>query len=162
MLTGAPGSGKSALADILRELAPGVAVIDMDDFLEPAGSLTRVDLRSDEARSLWPAYNDLCLTMVATVVQSGVDCVLLTPLTPDEVDGSGVRATLPTTIQWGVLDCADGVRLDRLRRRGATEAMVDDAISDAADLRAIGCLVIANDGDVRDAAVRVQEWIEAS
>jgi hypothetical protein len=162
MLTGAPGSGKTALRGVLRDLLTGMVVIDMDDFIEPASALAGVDLRRDEARGKWPAYNDLCLAMVTSVLGSGADCLLLSPLTPDEVEASQLRPQLPERIRWGVLECAEGPRRERLEARGLGEDSVREAVADAADLRRLGAPVIPADDDLAATAAAVRAWVEGA
>jgi hypothetical protein len=159
MIAGAPGSGKTSLRDLLRGRVPGMTVIDMDDFLNAAGALAGANLRSNAARSLWEPYNDLCLTLAASVVQSGVDLLLLTPLCPSEVDRSPVRSMLPTHIEWAVLDCDDGTRHRRLRDRGDALESIDEALTDARQLRELGCVVISNDRDIQDVVDAVVAWL---
>ena len=80
VLTGAPGSGKTASLAAVRERLAGVVVVDMDAFLDAGSAPAGADLRS--AARHWPAYTRLCRQLVATVLDSGVDCLLLTPLEP--------------------------------------------------------------------------------
>ena len=161
LLTGAPGSGKTAVVADLRRLLPGVVVLDMDDFL-PAGSrLAGVDLRHPSAAERWPAYNDLCLGFAGTVLGAGHDVLLLSPLTPAEVDRSSAAPVLGAA-RWAVLDCADGTRRRRLAARSCSERAVADALADAAELRALGLPVLRSDaGDVAGTAGRIAAWARA-
>jgi predicted kinase len=134
VLAGAPGSGKTAVAPYLRRLLPGLVVLDMDEFLPAGGRLAGVDLR--HASDRWPAYNDVCLTLVASVLVAGHDVLLLSPLTPDELDRS-VAAPLLGKVRWAVLDCSEPSRRARLEARSATEDDVQEALVDAAALRAL-------------------------
>ena len=95
------------------------------------------------AADRWPAYNDLCLGLVAAVLAAGHDVLLLCPLTPDEVARSAADLG---TVRWLVLDCSDATRRRRLRTRpgGATDE--PGAVADAAELRALGVPVLPNDG----------------
>ena len=114
MLSGAPGSGKTAVAPGLRRALPGVVVLDLDQFLEAGSRLAGLDLRQRSAADRWPAHNDLCLTYVSAVLAAGHDVLLLSPLTPDEVRRSTAAPALGG-IRWAVLDCSDASRLNRLR-----------------------------------------------
>jgi predicted kinase len=153
VLTGAPGSGKTAVAPGLSAALPGVVVLDMDQFLEAGSRLAGTDLRSQAAADRWPAHNDLCLTLVAAVLAAGHDVLLLCPLKPDEV-GRSVAAPALGHIHWTVLDGSDATRRKRLSSR--TDVEIDDqgAVADAAELRGLGLLpVLHNDGITIDDAV---------
>jgi predicted kinase len=153
VLTGAPGSGKTAVAPGLRAALPGVVVLDMDQLLEAGSRLAGTDLRSQSAADRWPAHNDLCLTFVAAVLAAGHDVLLLCPLTPDEVRRSTAAPTLGRVL-WTVLDCSDATRRQRLSSRTDAEATDDHGASaDAAELRGLGLPVLHNDDITLDAAV---------
>jgi AAA domain len=143
VLTGAPGSGKTAVVPGLRAALPGVVVLDMDQFLDAGGRLAGLDLHEQAAADRWPAYNDLCLSFVAAVLAAGHDVLLLCPLTPDEVGRSAVALG---TVRWLVLDCSDATRRHRLRTRPGAATDADGAVADAAELRALGLPVLRNDG----------------
>ncbi|HEY6746654.1 MAG TPA: AAA family ATPase [Mycobacteriales bacterium] len=150
ILTGAPGSGKTAVAPGLRAALPGVVVLDLDQFLDAGGRLAGLDLHEQSAAGRWPAYNDLCLSLVAAVLAAGHDVLLLCPLTPDEV---GRTAAALGIVRWMVLDCSDATRRRRLRTRPGEPTDADAAAADAAELRALGLPVLHNDGISIDAAV---------
>lgn len=61
LVTGAPGSGKTAVLADLRGLLRGVVVLDMDEML-PAGSrLAGIDLRQSSAPGIGlPTTNCAC------------------------------------------------------------------------------------------------------
>ncbi len=151
MLSGAPGSGKTAVAPGLRTALPGVVVLDLDQFLEAGSRLAGLDLRQRSAADRWPAHNDLCLTFVSAVLAAGHDVLLLSPLTPDEVRRSTAAPALGG-IRWAVLDCSDASRLNRLRTRSPAEADGHDALADAAELRELGLPILRNDDASIDAA----------
>ena len=160
MLTGAPGAGKTAVAPGLRAALPGIVVLDLDEFLDAGGRLAGLDLRQEAAADRWPAYNDLCLTFIATVLATGHDVLLLSPLTPQEVRRSTAAPDLGD-IRWAVLDCSDAHRLGRLRARRATHDTTG-ALADAAELRGIGHPIIRNDDITIDAAVDlIARWARA-
>jgi hypothetical protein len=154
VLAGAPGAGKTAAVGPLRQVLGGVVVLDMDEFLEPAGVLAGADLHV--AAEHWPAYGELCQRLVGAVVASGVDCLLLTPLEPDEVGPRFAGA------RWAVLDCADGMRRQRLARRPMDPAGIEDALRDAAWLRTLGLPVLSSAGTVADTGRAVADWVRAS
>jgi len=158
LVTGAPGSGKTAVVGDLRRLLPGVVVLDLDEFL-PAGSrLAGVDLTEPSAAQRWPAYNDLCLALVAAVLRAGHHLLLLAPLTPAEVARSAAAPVLGP-VRSAVLDCADATRRHRLAPRSYAEPVVLAALADAADLRALGLPVLRSDtGDVTATAELIAVW----
>jgi dephospho-CoA kinase len=152
VLSGAPGCGKTAALASIRRRLQGVVVIDMDAFLDAASALAGADLRY--AADRWPAYNALCRALVATVVDSGADCLLLTPLEPREIPG-----WRPGEVAWAVLDCPDRVRRERLVRRGMPAGEIADAVHDAGQLRRLGLPIIPSTGTVADTAARVAAWV---
>lgn len=134
-LSGAPGSGKSALAPLLAGRAAGAfAVFDMDEILDDAGGLLGMPIASRGAESAWPAYNDLWLRFAALVVRSGVPVLLLGPLLPHEVTASPARQ-LFTDVRFALLDCTDDERTTRLQRRGWPADRITSALADAAAAR---------------------------
>lgn len=155
VLAGAPGSGKTASLTAVRELLAGVVVIDMDAFLDAVSALAGADLR--DATQHWPAYTELCRELVATVLDSGVDCLLMTPLEPREIPAWPVGV-----VTWAVLDCPDAIRRDRLSRRGMTKDQIEDAAHDAGVLRRLGLPVIPSTGTVAETAARVAAWVRSS
>ncbi len=155
VLTGAPGSGKTAALAAVRERLAGGVVVDMDAFLDAGSALAGADLRY--AAGHWPAYTELCRQLVATVVDSGVDCLLLTPLEPREVPAWPVGE-----VAWAVLDCPDPVRRERLTRRGVAEDQVEHAVRDAAVLRRLRLPVIPSAGTVAETAARVAGWVSSA
>jgi AAA domain len=149
VLAGAPGAGKTAVLPVLRERLGGMVVVDMDAFLDAGSELARADLRY--TAEFWPAYTALCRQLVGTVLESGVDCLLMTPLEPRE-------AVAWPAGQWAVLDCADAARRDRLARRGMTGPQIEDAVADAARLRTLGLPVLGSDGTVAETAGTIARW----
>lgn len=159
MVSGAPGSGKTAVVPAVRTALAGVVVLDLDQFLEPGCRLAGLDLRRPAAADRWPAYNDLCLTFVAVVLAAGRDVLVLSPLTPEEVRRSSAAPVLGE-VRWAVLDCSDTCRLGRLRSRGDADADIAGALADAADLRGLGLPVLRTDGMGVDAAAGlVSRWV---
>jgi hypothetical protein len=151
VLTGAPGSGKTASLAAVRDRLAGIVVVDMEAFLDAGSALAGADLRY--AADHWPAYTELCLQLVGTVVDSGVECLLLTPLEPRELPAWPVGK-----VTWAVLDCPDAVRRQRLIQRGMPEDQIEDAVHDAAVLRRLGLPVILSTGTVAETAARIATW----
>ena len=159
MLSGAPGSGKTAVAPVLRAALPGAVVVDLDQFLQAGSRLAGLDLRQHVAADRWPAYNDLALAFVSTVLTAGHDVLLLSPLTPDEVERSTVAPDLGD-VRWAVLDCLDATRLNRLRARTTADTDEAGALADAAELRALGFPIVHNDDITIDAVAElIARWV---
>ena len=156
VLTGAPGSGKTAsLVPLRQRLAGVVVVVDMDAFLHAGSALAGADLRYAAAH--WPAYTRLCRQLVGAVVDSGVDCLLMTPLEPREVPGWPAGE-----VAWAVLDCPDPVRRHRLAQRGMRPEEIDAAVHDAAALRRLTLPLIPSTGTIPETAARIAAWVVGS
>ena len=160
VLVGAPGSGKTAALAELRAALPGTVVLDMDDFLDAGSALAGIDLHEDAAAALWPAYDALCVELVGAVVEAGVDVLLLTPMTPDQVEVAPGRGRLGP-IAWAVLDCPDEVRRGRLARRPMDGAGIRSAIEDARELRELRLPILPSSGTVTDTATRIAAWVRS-
>lgn len=124
-----PGTGKSTVLTHLVARARGTAVVaDIDEVLD-GGSLLGVRIADASAAPIWPAYDRLWERITGFTTRAGFDMVLLTQV-PDRV--SALDGT--TLIGWEV---DDTVRADRLRRRGESDSVIDDAHSDARTLRGL-------------------------
>ena len=132
-MTGAPGAGKSATLVELLGRRTDYLFFDVD-WLADAGS--RLSGRSIyEDASTWPAYRALWLDVLAGVARNGRQPVWFGPW--NAADLAETNAADRWQVEWLLLDCADDVRRTRLRRRpGWTAAMEDEAVEDAAQLRA--------------------------
>jgi hypothetical protein len=134
VVLGAPGSGKSTVVPLLKDLLPSHVIVDWDDFMTPAAALAERDIRTHP--ETWPAYRQL--------VRSVVDCLAGWPVvlvgvgTPDELQGWPVSS-------WLVLDCSDRERSHRLKQAGRS-ADAPDAVADAAQYRSLGLPVVDTSG----------------
>jgi broad-specificity NMP kinase len=127
---GAPGSGKSTVAPLLRRVLSGHVVLDWDAYMRAASELAGRDIRRDP--TTWPIYRRLMRAIVDTILP--LPLIVLGVCTPDELGGWPIDS-------WIVLDCADEERERRLANNGdATD--VEDALADAARYRALGLQVI--------------------
>jgi len=131
---GAPGSGKSTVAQPLAALLPEHAVLDWDAFMVPAAALAGRQISHSPAT--WPAYRLLVRAVLDSVRHLPV--VLLGVGTPAELTGWPIDA-------WAVLDCTDQERRRRLAHRGAAES-IPGAIQDAREYRSLGLPVIDTTG----------------
>lgn len=157
ILSGAPGSGKTAVLSELCPLLPGVVVVDMDEFLAVGSRLAGTNLTHASAAPRWPHYNDLCLSFAAAVLRAGHHVLMLSPLTPAELNRS-TAAPFLGDVRWAALDCADTTRRSRLSRR-LSEDQIDEALADAADLRALGLVLLSSDtASVEATAQTIAEW----
>jgi broad-specificity NMP kinase len=127
---GAPGSGKSTIAPLLRDLLPSYVIVDWDDFMTPAAALAGRDIRTHP--ETWPAYRQLVRSVLDSLPNQRV--VLIGVGTPDELVGWPIGA-------WLVLDCSDRERCRRLTQAGRS-ADAPHAIADAAEYRSLGLPVL--------------------
>ena len=150
IVTGAPGSGKSSVAAALIAQRPPFLVFDADWLLDAASALAGRAL--SEAEESWPAYRRLWLAIAGMIDRNGHEVALFIPVEPVEL-----MAVLPDhwrdRLRWYLLDCADGTRRDRLAARGWTLAAIDEAITDATELRCrIGARIDTTDTTATEAA----------
>jgi shikimate kinase len=127
---GAPGSGKTTVAPILRRLLRDFVVLDWDAYMRAASELAGRDVRRDP--STWPSYRQLLRSVIDSVHPSPL--VVLGVCTPDELAGWPIET-------WMLLDCSD----DERRRRLLADfdaAEVEDALTDAARYRDLELPVI--------------------
>jgi broad-specificity NMP kinase len=135
---GAPGSGKSTVAQPLAARLPAHVVLDWDAFMDASAALAGREISRNP--DTWPAYRQLVRAVLDTMKHLPV--VLLGVCTPTELAGWPVDA-------WVVLDCTDQERRLRLRRRSAPDD-VREAIRDASEYRALGLPVIDTTGQPPD------------
>lgn len=131
---GAPGSGKSTITSALAGLLPGHAVLDWDEFMEPAAALA--GQRIPENPGTWPAYRELVHAVIGTIAHLPV--VLLGVCTPDELKDWPIDA-------WVLLDCTDKERQRRLSRHASPQRLAD-AIRDGHQYRQLGLPTIDTTG----------------
>ncbi|MGP5197954.1 hypothetical protein ACTXKN_02240 [Brachybacterium alimentarium] len=123
-----PGTGKSTVLPHLVEIARGHAVVaDIDEILED-GALLGVPIADQSASENWPAYNRLWARIAGFVTRADIPIILL-----DQVPGAEEPRD-PALLGWQIDDV---LRADRLRARGDSDAVVEDAAADALVLRSI-------------------------
>lgn len=149
---GAPGSGKSTVAQPLAELLPTHVVLDWDIFMEPAAALAGREITGYP--ETWPAYRQLVGAVVSAIAHLPV--VLLTVCTPEELPGWPIDA-------WVLLDCSDQERRQRLAQQASPDRLTE-GIHDATDDRLLGLPVIDTTGhtpaEVADALARFVRRLE--
>lgn len=160
-VVGAPGVGKTTLLPALVRLGRGIVVMDQDELFED-GALLGLPITDPEAGPpIWPAYNRMWDRIIHIVRRAGHPVLLLSG-TPSPDDAS-FDEDVDGPVYWVLLDCADELRLSRLRARGWPTDWIDDAMSDAAQSRKRFPNVIST--DVADAdliARRVLAWVSTA
>jgi hypothetical protein len=132
VITGAPGAGKSTTLAAFRRLQSPLLAFDMDWLLAAASHLAGKAIRTELAT--WPAYNALWFEIVGMIVQNHQRPLLFSRLDPQDL--MQYSPSWWTRVESLLLDCADPVRRLRLQQRpGWTEAMIEEALHDAASLR---------------------------
>ena len=114
LVTGASGSGKTACLDILRQRNPQVVWYDFDEVGVPANADKRWRHRTTEywlERAIENQAKGLDTCINGNIILGEV---LACPSAP-EINGLAVC----------LLDCADVVRIDRLRARGSNGANME-------------------------------------
>jgi hypothetical protein len=90
------GSGKSAVASLLRESLRTEVVVDWEALMAAASELAGRDVR--RSPTTWPGYDRLVRAVVEAVMPSPL--VVLGVRTPDELEDWPIDA-------WVLLDCSD-------------------------------------------------------
>ena len=111
VITGASGSGKTAVLAPLTRLLRGHAVtFDVDWLLDAATAM------AGSQPIAWPAFREAWLAVAHGVAQSGTPTVLLGPLIPQHLEGLTTRRWVGT-IHYLALDCPDETRRARIEAR---------------------------------------------
>ena len=150
VVTGAPASGKSTVVPELVRLSPGnLVVMDMDEILDDNGRLLGINITSPTGAPIWPAYNALWLRITELIRRSGIPVLLLSPLLPTELPEG----------RWLHLDCPDSVRRKRLADRGYSDAEIEEALADAAEIRKHVPRSVRGDTTPERTAKSILDWI---
>ncbi|HLQ57420.1 MAG TPA: AAA family ATPase [Streptosporangiaceae bacterium] len=113
VVTGASGSGKTAIFPALARLLTGRCVtFDFNWMLDAAGAL------SGGQPVAWPAFRDARLAVAHGIAQSGMPTVLLGPLIPGHLNRLANRRWVGE-IHYLLLDCPDDLRRRRIEARPA-------------------------------------------
>jgi predicted ABC-type ATPase len=111
VVTGASGSGKTAVTVPLARMLAGRAVVFDIDWLIDAATALSGDRPLD-----WAAVRQAWLAIAHGVAQSGLPTVLLGPLMPEQLEELPARRWVGE-IRYLLLDCPDEVRRARIDRR---------------------------------------------
>jgi len=155
LVTGAPGSGKTATVEAVLKEHNDFLVFDMDWLLGAASKLAKKSVQYEP--STWQPYGELWFEFLVMVCKNGKTPVLFGPI--DE-NGIPKLATKGIKLEWLLLDCPDAVRRMRLERRNWSESQIDEAILDAAVLRK--SIVVRSDTSeqsVEDVARQIRSWV---
>lgn len=114
VVTGASGTGKSAIVEPLRRRLPGCEVFETDVILHIAA------LGWDTWRNTW-------LQLAHAIAENGRATVLCGPLTPEHLESLPGRC-LVGPIHFCNLDCPDEVMAGRLRARPAWRGWTEQRI----------------------------------
>ncbi len=156
VVTGAPGAGKSVIAEALLAYPSEALIFDIDWLTLPVSALVGQSIV--EARPLWPAYNRLWFAILEMVASNRRPAIFFSPLDPADV-ATASAMTRFDAVHWCLLVCDDATRAARLGARGWTEAMIEDALEDARTLRGQLDLVIDTSRTTPDeAAAEVYRW----
>jgi RNase adaptor protein for sRNA GlmZ degradation len=116
VVTGASGTGKTTITELLRRALPGCDVFDVDIILQVAA------LGWDTWRNSW-------LRLALAIALNGRVTVLCGSLMPDQMETLPARK-LVGPIRFCTLDCSDAELAGRLRRRPAWRGTsTEDAIA---------------------------------
>lgn len=153
VVTGASGSGKTAIFPLLANALPECAVFDMDWLIDPMSTAGPVD---------WEAFRDAWLCVAHGVAQGHRSTVLLGPLMPDWLEGLPKRRWIGP-IHFVVLDCPDEQRRARLQARPSwRERATERHLSFASYLRQNMDDVLETGTDTPEqTAQRVAAWVRA-
>ena len=126
LVTGAPGAGKSTTVEALLGLESPFTFFDLDWLAAPASALYGQDIRFAPER--WAFYGDLWWSVLTAAVKNAHTPVLFTPADPDDYKNKALPEWCGG-LEWLLLDCEDGVRLERLRQRGWSGETVGRSVS---------------------------------
>lgn len=154
LVTGAAGSGKTALRQPLIDALPECAVFDVNWLYDSTRRMSLPDAID------WTSFRDAWLAVAHGVAQGGRSTVLICTFLPDEMAVLPARRWIGDT-HFAGLDCTDDVRLARLaarsdwRRRDAAEELAF-----AGRVRSEVELVVRTDTQQPDAvAAELAAWV---
>jgi hypothetical protein len=116
VVTGASGTGKSAIVEPLRHRLPGCEVFETDAILHVAALG-------------WDAWRNTWLQLAHAIALNGRATVLCGSLLPEQLEGLPARR-LVGPIHFCNLDCPDGVLAARLRARPAWRGWTEERVTE--------------------------------
>lgn len=157
LVTGAPGSGKTATVEALLKQRNGFLVFDMDWLLGAASQLAEKSVQFDP--STWQPYGELWFEFLLMICKNAQTPILFGP-----IDEKGIPQFVAegVKLEWLLLDCADEVRIKRLKRRNWSEKKIEEALLDAAELRRE--IVLSSDTGLKsldDVVNEIKVWAES-
>ena len=159
VITGAPGSGKSAAVEAFAARRTEFVAFDIDWIMASASGLAGKDIRVNP--STWPAYNAVWFDILRGVSANGRVPVLFAPWNRGDLAVDYLPGWCDE-VRFLLLDCDDEIRRARLLERpGWTESMIQEALEDAAVLRSEVAEIIDTDGIKHsEVAVAVLVWLK--
>ncbi len=151
VVSGASGSGKSAVFAPLALALPECAVFDADWLIDPLSRTHPVD---------WQAFRDAWLSVAHGVAQARRSTVLLGTFMPEQLEQLPARRWMGP-IHFAVLDCTDESRTARLQARPPwREHAIAEHLAFAAHLRRTIEVVIDTTTDTpQQVADQVAAWV---
>lgn len=155
VVTGASGSGKTAIFPHLAAALPEYAVFDMDWLIDP--------LKTSTGSVDWDAFRDAWLSVAHGLAQGRRSTVLLGPLLPEWVESLPSRRWIGP-IRFAVLDCSDDQRRARLTQRPSwREHAIEEHLGFAAHMRrTISPVLDTTSNTPEQTALQVASWARTS
>src|SRR5688572_5078252 len=132
IVTGAPGSGKSAIVEELLKTEHDFVMFDIDWLAPSASELAGANVYF--ARAIWKPYRAMWVDILRMVQKNHRQPVLFASIDKDDVAELGHEVA--ADVSWCLLDCNEAERRKRLHdRQKWSDAMVKEALDAAAKLR---------------------------
>lgn len=156
VVTGAPGAGKSTLAQSMLLLDHEFMVFDIDWLIDEGSDLIRRNLQV--APEAWPAWGRLWFGILNSVVKNRQKPIFFCPNTPLDFENFGVPDWIDS-IHWLHLDCTNDERRSRLVQRGWSATDIEAALADAEALRqAIPDSLMSDQMPVEELVAQLLSW----
>lgn len=154
VVTGAAGSGKTALRQPLIDALPECAVFDANWLHDSSRRMSLPDAMD------WTSFRDAWLAVAHGVAQGGRATVLICTFLPSEMAELPARRWIDS-VYFAGLDCADDVRLARLAGRSAWRRRdAEEELAFASLVRSAVELVVRTDTQPPDAvAAELAAWV---
>jgi hypothetical protein len=156
VVTGAAGSGKTALRQPLIDALPECAVFDANWLYDSTRRMSLPDSMD------WTSFRDAWLAVAHGVAQGGRATVLIGTFLPSEMAVLPARRWIGD-IHFAALDCADDVRLERLASRSDWRRRdVDEELAFASLVRSSVEPAVRTDSQPPDAvAAELAAWVRS-